>query len=242
MNRSILLLTAASLVVAGCGGQSYSPMRIESLTCEYRTNPLGIDNPKPRLGWVLASTMRGSRQTAYRIVVASSKEKLDAGTGYLWDTGKKSGDAAFNIPYDGALLTSNTMCWWKVQVWDENDKPTAFSQPAYWSTGLLSPDDWSASWIAMDRDDSLGSEKKEPGPQPVFFRQEFTVHKPVERAVIFSTARGIYDLYFNGKRLSDAVFAPGWTDYNVRVQYQTNDVTGKIKQGKNVLGAVVADG
>ena len=57
-----------------------SPVRTaspwESLTCEYLENPLGIDVEKPRLSWVLGPGARGQRQTAYRVLVASSPESL----------------------------------------------------------------------------------------------------------------------------------------------------------------------
>jgi alpha-L-rhamnosidase len=42
--------------------------------------------------------------------------------------------------------------------------------------------------------------------------------------------------------VGDAVLAPGWTDYAQRVAYQTYDVTGLLRPGENVLGALLADG
>ena len=47
----------------------------EQLRCEYRVNPLGVDVPAPRLSWIMVSgeaDRRGVRQTAYRILVAST--------------------------------------------------------------------------------------------------------------------------------------------------------------------------
>ena len=53
-------------------------LNITDLKCEYRTNPLGIDNTTPRLSWKLTqeNLVRGEKQTAYQIIVASSLEKL----------------------------------------------------------------------------------------------------------------------------------------------------------------------
>lgn len=63
-------------------------MRTESLTCEYAVNPLGIEVARPGFGWVLASPLRGQSQWPYQILVASSREKLDANLGGKWDSGK----------------------------------------------------------------------------------------------------------------------------------------------------------
>ena len=57
-----------------------------NLRCEYRTNPQGIDVTEPRLSWLLtgaAPSARGLRQTAYRIVVASTESALKASNGKL---------------------------------------------------------------------------------------------------------------------------------------------------------------
>jgi len=58
------------------------------LRCEYLKNPLGIDVVQPRLSWRLESSQRGQKQKAYRVIVASSAEKLEQNRGDLWDTGK----------------------------------------------------------------------------------------------------------------------------------------------------------
>ena len=64
----------------------------------------------------------------------------------------------------------------------------------------------------------------------------------VKSARIYATALGTYELFLNGKRVSDAVMAPGWTDYRERVLYQTYDVTEMVKSGGNVLSALLAPG
>ena len=74
------------------------------------------------------------------------------------------------------------------------------------------------------------------------YRKEFSAAKPIRRATIYATALGIYELYVNGRRVGDAVFAPGWTDYHKRAYYNTYDVTDLVRQGENAIGAWVADG
>lgn len=73
-------------------------------------------------------------------------------------------------------------------------------------------------------------------------RHEFNVTKAVKSARIYSTALGAYELFLNGKRVSEDVLAPGWTDYRERVIYQIYDVTSQIKSGPNAMGALLAPG
>ena len=49
-----------------------------SLRCEYLVNPTAIEEPAPHLSWIIESSSRGWRQTAYRVVVASSAAKPGA--------------------------------------------------------------------------------------------------------------------------------------------------------------------
>ncbi|MCR1784292.1 family 78 glycoside hydrolase catalytic domain [Nocardioides carbamazepini] len=66
--------------------------------------------------------------------------------------------------------------------------------------------------------------------------------KSVERARIYATARGIYELTLNGEPVGDQHLAPGWTDYNTRFQHQTYDVTDQVRAGDNGLGATMGNG
>jgi alpha-L-rhamnosidase len=79
-------------------------------------------------------------------------------------------------------------------------------------------------------------------PPPSYLRTTFKAEKAVRRAVVYATALGLYDLYLNGSRVSEDFFNPGWTDYTKRVYYRAYDVTAKVKNGENGLGAILADG
>jgi alpha-L-rhamnosidase len=121
---------------------------VQDLRCEYLRNPLGIDSSVPRLSWTLTSGRRGEVQTAYQILVSSSKQLLDANTGNLWDSGKVSSDESAQIEYHGKPLGSRRQCFWKVRVWDRDGVAGKWSPAAEWQMGLLQPQDWSASWIS----------------------------------------------------------------------------------------------
>jgi hypothetical protein len=141
-----------------------SGMLPEQLRCELLENPLGIDASQPRLSWILDSTARGQRQTAYEILVASSAEDLQPDLADFWDSGKVGSDQSAFVPYAGAPLTSGQHCYWRVRVWDKHGKPSGFSATASFEMGLLQPNDWQAQWIGNTTDvdaKATGSAKTE---------------------------------------------------------------------------------
>jgi len=208
------------------------------LTCEYMDNPLGLTIARPRLAWIVESDERGESQTAYQILVADSAAALAAGQGTLWDSGQVPSDQTTHILYNGTPLQSNQRALWKVRVWDNEGDPSAYSDVATWQIGLLSPEDWQASWIGIN-----ATPEPELGLKPVVhLRRSFALTKPVAQATLYATAKGIYIPSLNGGRVGDAELAPGWTDYRKRFQVQTYDVTGDLQQGENVVGITLAEG
>ena len=85
---------------------------------------------------------------------------------------------------------------------------------------------------------------KTPARNLPIFRKEFTPDpaKTVTNARIYAAARGVYELTLNGEKVGDQHLAPGWTNYNNRIQYQTYDVTSQITSGANALGGYLAPG
>ncbi|UCD50101.1 MAG: family 78 glycoside hydrolase catalytic domain [Phycisphaerales bacterium] len=118
------------------------------LRCEYRIDPAGLDVTSPRLSWIVQSDERQQKQTAYRVLVASSPEQLAQNMGDLWDTGKVASDQTIHVVYRGQRLMSRGRVWWKVRLWDKDGRPSAWSRPARWTMGLLDRGDWQARWIA----------------------------------------------------------------------------------------------
>ena len=208
---------------------------ISNPTCEYRTNPLGIDVLQPRLGWQLESDQRGSRQAAYRILVAESQSALSANDA-LWDSGRLASDQSILVTYSGPKLVSGQRVYWKVQVWDQAGQ-AAESASACWEMGLLERADWQGQWIGAPF--SGGPRTTSPAP---YLRKEFKLTKQVISARLYATAVGLYECYLNGARVGDALLTPGWTDYNKHIQYQVYDVTNLIQSGANACGAILGDG
>jgi alpha-L-rhamnosidase len=205
------------------------------LRCEWLVDPLAIERPDPRLSWRSTSDARNARQTAYRVTVARTEAGLDAGRALLWDSGKVSSDASAHVHYAGAALASFERAFWKVQVWDENDQPSAWSPVARWAAGVLQRSDWRTQWLHSPFG---GHQINSP-----YYRRAFRTGKPVVDARLYATARGIFVAWIDGQEISDEQFAPGWTDYRQRILYRCHDVTALVNQaGEHVLGAQLNEG
>ena len=142
-------------------------MRPSELWCEYAVAPLGIDVTEPRFTWILSSRKRGQVQSAYRVLVVSSEEVLHRDAGDKWDSGRVASDASVNVAYAGSALASRERCFWKVRVWDGRSAESAWSAVASFELGLLSPSDWTGTWIGAESD--LAAR---------LLRKEFTVERP----------------------------------------------------------------
>ena len=226
MRVVLSFLLFGSLLSAGL-----KPVHLE---CEARTNPLGIDTPRPRLSWILESADNGQRQLAYRILVASRPELLRPGQADLWDSGEVSSAETLNLEYAGHALASDQRCFWQVQVRDRTGEWTT-SETAEWTMGLLAPSDWHASWIGIDNGPLVS------GPLPLF-RKEFEVQRPLRRAVLHVAGLGQHEVTLNGAPVSDHLFAPAWSDYYKRIYYETFDVTALLKTGANAAGVMLGNG
>ena len=403
-NLAILLLCSARASALGKENAELiqQSCAVGNLKVEFRANPVGLDRGAPRFSWELWGERRGLRQAAYRVLVADSREDLDAERASVWDSGRVESSSSHLVPYSGKPLRSNHSYFWKVRVWDEAGQASQWSEPAFWTSGLLdSAQEWQAEWIGYDapapgaldsgsafqiqaaqwiwtseggkpkkgavgyfwktlqlkrasvrraiigvtadfslqlfingREVFQGGRRKlqyldltqwlqdgqntvgarvlhcgpgdAPGllaslriekvdgtvefvptdatwqgsagpvdfwnaaecksrawepvkavpfstgekvatekcwmPPATYVRKEFHPKMPVRSAILHASAQGLFDVYFNGKILGEERFKPGWTNYAMRRNYVTYDLTGQIRNGANALGAVVGDG
>lgn len=206
---------------------------VTDLTCEYLVEPLGIDATAPRLGWHLNSERRGEMQSAYQVLVASSIENLDADNGDLWNSGRVGSDQSIQVPYAGTPLQSHMKCYWKVRVWDKDGGESQWSEPSFWTMGVLQPGDWQGKWIGdgkqplraleMPNFSKSGArwiwhgppgEKSKPGGR-AFFRRHFGIGRdcPITAARLILSADDRCTVYFNGKEVGktdDWHYASEW--------------------------------
>lgn len=146
-------LPLAILPIAGC--MPSASIETRSLTTEFRTDPAGLGTTNPRLAWKLAPTTseRGSGMSAYRITAARSPDALIAGRDLVWDTGVVQADERTinSTEYAGTRLNPRDRIYWRIQTWDQAGRDAGWSEPASFSVGILSQDEWNqAEWIGLD--------------------------------------------------------------------------------------------
>ena len=230
MSLSNLLFLCGSLAMAA---SAVGSVHVSNLRCEYLREPLGVDEARPRLSWILQGTKRGERQTAFEVIVSSSPKGLERDMGDLWDSGRVFSDQTNQVEYDGKPLRARDQCFWKARSWDAEGRASDWSIPAKWTVGLLGDKNWVAEWIGVDG----------TGKAPRCLRKTFRVKaRSTRRATVYVTALGLYELHLNGHRVGDHLLAPEWTNYFKRVQYQTFDVTPFVRTGRNALAATVGNG
>lgn len=208
-----------------------SDTRITGLQCEYQKQPMLVQAERIRLSWRIESSSRAVSQSSFRVLVYREKEKEA-------------------VLYDSAWVTSSTPChtlpmkqlpagagrfFWEVQLWIDVQgvNEQLCSSPSWFETALP-PDSWQSPFIR--REGVL-----EPS-RPFYLRREFSLPSKRGALRLYATALGLYELFINGRRVSDELFAPGWTSYHNRLLYQVYDVTEFLVEGENVIGAMVGHG
>lgn len=221
----------------------HSKIKITSLKVEQTSEPIGIENSKPQFSWGFqASTKRGLKQTAYRILVASDEALLVNENADVWDSGKVVSSENRHITYEGKDLSSHQRYVWKVQVWDGDHRLSEWSNISNWSMGLTKSDDWKASWIGLTESmKKTWSTSPEVEPMPLL-RNEFVIERPFERVTAYVCGLGQFEFRLNGEKVGNYTIEPGWTDYDSSCLYHTYEITSLMKQGKNATGVMLGNG
>ena len=198
--------------------------------------PLGIDTT-PLFSWTNRTKTAGRLQTAYQIIVASSKELADGHTGDIWDSGKIESNISYDIEYAGKPLTSRTDYYWSVRVWDETDTPSDWTKVARFGTGILDQSEWTAKWIGGQK--NTGGRSVIPAPM---LRKSFSLEGPVKTAKVYICGLGLFELKINDCLADDSVLAPADTQYEDTVSYCAYDVTELLNEGENAVTVELGGG
>ena len=206
-------------------------LRVVDPKCEYSVDPLGIDQPQPRLFWRLESAERGERQTAWQVLVASRADVLARDQGDLWDSGRRVGDQSTHIRYGGAPLQSSQAVHWKVRVWDRKGEVSPWSRPTTWTMGVLRAEEWVGRWIVAPWTS-----------ESLLLRREFEVKPGLRRALLHVSGLGHYEATLNATKVGSDLLSPGWTNYHRTTLYDTHDVSSLLRAGRNAIGLTLGNG
>ena len=188
-------------------------------------NPMGIDPGAVYVSWVCRE---GVCQSAFQITVDGDVQ---------FDSGKLcSCKTEYALPIS---IPSRAACRWSVTLWDENDRRGEPRQACF-ETGL-SPEDWVASWIDPEPEDLIPAQDNQSLNTASYLRRKFFC-APAEKARLYITAHGIYDVWINGIHVDGYFLAPGSGQYDQRLQAQTYDVAALLKSGENEILVSIGDG
>ncbi len=201
---------------------------LTGLTAEYKVNPLGMDEPQPRFSWRVKGT-GATMQVSRRIVVRDEKG------GIAWDSGPVAAGDSVLIPYAGKSLRPFTRYAWHAEVSFDDGTIATSDETAFFETGFMGAPWAKSKWISA----AAGQGERRPATR---LAREFSIDKPLKRARLYATALGLHVPFVNGVRATVNRLMPGWTQYEKRVQYQAYDVTALLRQGANVLAALLGDG
>nr|WP_315201481.1 family 78 glycoside hydrolase catalytic domain [uncultured Flavobacterium sp.] len=192
-----------------------------------KQNPIGT-NDKPYFGWYLSDADANEIQSAYQIIVSSSLANLKANKGDVWDSNKTSSRKQNYIYLEKTALKATTAYYWKVRCWDKDGNVSSFSNPANFTTGLLTNKDWATSqWIKRDSKDN---------DDFTYFRKKANLpNKTIKKAIVYLSACHSYELYVNGQFVGKG-FNNHYPQYSY---YNAWDVTALLnKNAENLLACL----
>ncbi len=197
---------------------------IKDFRTSYRVHPIGLDE-NPRFSWKLSGDRENLMQKAYRLQVWEEAQRV-------WDTGRVEEDRSILIPYEGMALKPSASYRVQLEIWDSEGRHA--EQEGMFETGLMGEAHPESEWITH----TLSEEEK---ASPIFEKSFGLEKEPIKKARLYITAAGIYEAYLNGKKVGEDFFAPGWTSYTHRLQYQTYDITPYLEQ-ENCLEVMLGNG
>lgn len=196
--------------------------KVTCVQTEYMKHAGTIDIENPRVSWNLQDIQH---QTAFQIVAEDDH-------GNIYDSGVVESDKMYaEIP----AFPSRSVVKYQVTVWDEKREKFQ-GEPVYYEVGLKAGM-WRGKWINPE-----GAFDKNVRQPASYLRKNFTVNVLGDKCRLYMTAHGCYSVKINGKKVPGFIFAPGISQYDRRLQYQTYDVKDLLQLGENVIEVCIGDG
>lgn len=247
---TLFLFNTTTLLAANPG------LEVVNITCNGKARPLGVGPADLHFSWQITGSEKNILQKAYQLELEAIAFPTAREGKIVWSSGMVPSSQSIMVPYRGKPLAAASWYRWRVKIWDLNGRVSTFSNWAILGTGLFSEKDWQgAKWIGMEEmadsmriypgleynTKALGSRGKSRGKVP-YLRTGFQSGRALVSATLFVTGLGHYEVSINGKKVGNALLAPGWTHYDKRVLYNVYDVTSYILQGTNALGMLIGNG
>lgn len=245
LSTNKVFLLALSLVLIHTVGFSNAPkppMSPTGLMIENHSNdtePVLISDDQPEFSWIVNDNDANEIQTAYQIIIASSKDDIDNDKGSFYNSKKIKSKQSINIRYQGPSFVSGNMYFWKIRTWDRSGNKSSWSKSGTFVKALAKKD-WYAKPIWSKEDF-----------QYTFLRKQVTLeNKEIVSALAFVTGRHTEGKYprpvVSGAKqftfkfyVNEELIGIGPYRYRGANQYVLFDITDKLKIGEpNVFGSI----
>ncbi|GLY93797.1 family 78 glycoside hydrolase catalytic domain [Actinoplanes sp. NBRC 103695] len=237
---ALVVVAVAALLLTSSPPASAQQAGVAGLSVEHRTDPLGVDIARPRLGWILST--RGKPQSAYEIEVSKTRN----GPADVWDSGRVVSAKSFDVDYAGPALASRTRYFWRVRVW-AGGQASGWSRPGWFETAFLRPEQFQGDWIGAHRTAPALSfegaswiwhpEGDAASSVPAgtrYFRRTFDL--PAGASELQVTADDAFTLYVNGREaVRSPAVADAWRTASIV------DVSALLRPGANVIAVVAVN-
>lgn len=207
-------------------------LKLSNFKTEHQHNPLAVEAHTPHFGWQYPAGTAAS-QASYRILVATSREKLESHTPDMWDSGSVKSDNSVSVEYAGKPLGSHSR-YYVCALTEDSDGKAYASDICTFETALYNAEDWKGKWVSVPVNFNGGT---------LLFRKEIELdNKKIVRARAYICGLGYHEFFVNGKKVGNSVLNPGVTEYSERVLYCAYDIDNALHGGKNLIGAEVGYG
>ncbi|MDR2086873.1 MAG: glycoside hydrolase family 78 protein [Dysgonamonadaceae bacterium] len=216
----------AALSLTSFNGLAFSAVTVTELKCENLINPNAIDNTTPHFSWKILYDGGAMQQQFYEIQVSSDSVALTTGNADLWNSGQRESSSSVMVPYQGEALSSRSLAYWRVRVWNDKAEVSDWSPIARFGVGIINREEWQGTFIGLS---SSAANTETP-----LLRKKFTV---TDNSIAFLhvNSLGYHEVYINGKKVSDAVLSPAVSQLNKRSLSLTYDVTSLLDPGENEI-------
>lgn len=248
MKAKRLILTC---LLSAAIGHASAQLVITKQTCNHQSGFAIVDTDHPVVGWQMTSDRNNDFQTAYQL------EVIENGTETPIFTSRQTKSAESQLISLPFLPENSRGYKWRVKVWDSEKQPSEWSE---WQIIHIAPKHIDATWVgAISKKDAKIPDGKwsnttfkqqdfkdawkdvdSLSTKSIEIRSQYSLNQSPENisnAVIYISGLGHYILNINGKRVSDAEFAPLWTDYSKTVYYNIYDITNILKTAASKTAA-----
>lgn len=221
--RYILLFLALVALTGSASSVSPSAISVSDLRCENLIRPHAIDNLRPHFSWKTTYSKGQMQQVYYEVQVASDSLSLRKNAlADLWGSGKVKSGASVMIPYAGKPLTSSSLCYWRVRVWNAKGEVSAWSDIERFGVGIIDNESIQGDYIGLAT------------VQSPLLRKGFFLDQ-LKTSFLHINSLGYYEVYINGTKVGDDVLSPAVSHLDKRSLITTYDISTYLRQGENEI-------